>query len=313
MKSSSTDSSRDNAGRYLAIGGLGLLLGLALAEVLLRSLVVPIIDSRANRVYQVYSAELPDAVLGDSHLYRPFINSERFANLARAGSSPHALEIVAREYFRRIEPGRVIVEASPQLFNLLMQQRKAQHHDEYFSHNFGLPLHLLVLEPGISRELATAWNVPAQVRKAEVARGRKKRKGALVERVAADRRALSEQQRREVTAARIQSNRPVRAVAESSGFAAYRRTLDFLLSRGARVCMAKTPVTDLYRQMARDDPNHGAAERVLRELASELGIPFVDAVDLDLPLAVDSFTNPDHLTTGMGELYAARLEQACFR
>ena len=54
-------------------------------------------------------------------------------------------------------------------------------------------------------------------------------------------------------------------------------------------------------------------ERALRDLASELGIPFVDYLDLDLPLAVDSFTNPDHLTTRMGELYAARLEQACFQ
>ena len=83
----------------------------------------------ANRVALIYHAELPDAVFGDSHLYRPFIDSERFANLARAGSSPHALEIVAREYFRHVDPGRVIVEASPQLFNKLMQTRTAQHHD----------------------------------------------------------------------------------------------------------------------------------------------------------------------------------------
>ena len=313
MKSSSTGSSRESASRYLAIVGVGLLLALALAEVLLRTLVVPIIDSRPNRIHQIYHAELTDAVLGDSHLYRPFINSEHFANLARAGSSPDALEIVARQYFRHIDPGRVIVEASPQLFNPLMQARKAQHHDEYFSHNFGLPVQILVFEPGISRELAAIWNVPALLRQAEVARGRKKRGGPIVERAAARRRGLGDPERRKLTAARIQSNRPVPTVAASGAFAAYRRTVDFLLSRGARVCLARTPVTELYRQMARDEPNHLAADRALRDLASELGIPFVDYLDLDLPLAVDSFTNPDHLTTRMGELYASRLEQACFQ
>ena len=45
MKSSFTGSSRESASRYLAIVGVGLLLALALAEVLLRTLVVPIIDS----------------------------------------------------------------------------------------------------------------------------------------------------------------------------------------------------------------------------------------------------------------------------
>ena len=316
MKTSSTASSssaqRESPGLYLAIGASGLLLALVLAEVLLRTLVTPVIDSRANRVGLVYRASRPDAVLGDSHLYRPFINSERFANLARAGSSPHALEIVAREYFRHIEPGRVILEASPQLFNGLMQQRLAQHHDEYFSHNFGQPAFLHVFEPGISRELASVWDVRGLLRAAQVARGRQRREGAYTERQAAQRRALSAEARRELTAARIRSNHPVPDVTRSEGFAAYSRTLDFLLSRGARVCLARTPVTDLYREMSGKDAAYLAAEGALRNLAAERGVRFVDYLDLDLPLRVDAFTNPDHLTTSMGELYAARLEQACF-
>ncbi len=305
-------SSGESAGRYLTIGGTGLLLGLIVAEVLLRALVVPIIDSQPNRIHLIYHAELPDAVLGDSRLYRSFINSERFANLARAGSSPHALEIVAREYFRHVDPGDVVVEASPQLFNELMQTRRAQRHDEYFTHNFGLPFQLYVFEPGISRELASVWDFPGLLHEAEVARGSKKLGGPLSEREAARRRALSEDERRELTAARIESNRPVPDVRTSSGFSAYRRTLDFLLSRGARVCLARTPVTDLYLAMSRDEPNHVAAEQALRDLAAELGIRFVDYVDLDLPLTPGTFTNPDHVTTRMGEVYAASLERACF-
>lgn len=317
MKSSSTDSSSgssagESASRYLGIAGSGLLLGLLLAEIGLRALVVPIVDSRPNRVDLVYHASLPDAVLGDSHLYRPFINSERFANLARAGSSPHALEVVAREYFRHVEPGRVIVEASPQLFNRLMQTRKAQGHDAYFTQNIGLPFQLYVLEPGIARELASVWDVSGLLHKAKVARGRTKLDGPIAQREAALRRALSDEERREATTARILSNRPVSDVAASEGFAAYRRTLELLLSRGARVCLARTPVTELYLELSRAEPHHVAAEEALRALAGELGVRFVDFVDLDLPVAVDAFTNPDHVTTRTGELYATRLERACF-
>ena len=303
---------RESPTLYLSIGALGLVAFLALSELALRLFVVPVIDSRANRVHLVYGATNPDVVLGDSHLYRPFINSERFANLARAGSSPQALEIVAREYFRSMAPGRVIVEASPQLFRELMERRKAQRHDEYFTHNFALPFHLYVFEPGISRELAALWD-PAALRKAtEDARGRRHTAGIYVEREAARRRALGMDERRELTRSRLVSNRPVADVRSSHSFAAYRRTLEQLQARGAKLCLARTPVTDLFLQMSRNDSQYVAAEQVLRELADELGIRFVDYLDLELPLTVDAFTNPDHLTTRVGEIYAERLERACF-
>jgi hypothetical protein len=325
MKSSSTGSSdvsgASDAGggsearaavRYLLIVALGAGLALALAEGLLRRYVVPIEDGRANRVALVYDAPRADAVLGDSHLYRAFINSETFANLARAGSSPHALEIVAREYYRHRAPGRVIVEASPQLFNPVMQQRKAQGHDAYFAQNLGLPFVLYVFEPGVSRELARLADPAKLQHAAEVARGRRKTDGPVVRREAAVRRALPDAERLRQARARVDSNRPVQGVVASEGFAAYRRMLELLQARGARVCLARTPVTDLYLEVSRNDPAYRETENALRTLADELSIPYVDFVDLDLDLAVDSFTNPDHLTTKAGGGYAKRLEAACF-
>ena len=300
------------ATRYLLFVAAGTVLALGLAEGLLRHYVIPIDDGRASRVALVYEAPLPDAVLGDSHLYRAFINSETFANLARAGSSPEALEIVAREYYRHRAPGRVIVEASPQLFNRALQEKHAQGHDAWFTQNVGLPLVLYVFEPGVSRELARMGDLEALRHAAEVARGRKRTSGKIVEREAALRRALSDEERRQETRARIASNRPVAEVAASPGFVAYRRMLELLQARGARVCLARTPVTDLYLEMSRDDPAYREADAALRHLAGELAIPYVDFRDLGLDLAVDSFTNPDHLTTRAGGIYAARLEAACF-
>jgi len=282
------------------------------AEILLRLLVLDVEDGRAHRVQVVYRASRPDVVLGDSHLYLPFVNSERFVNLARAGSSPHALEIVAREYFRHVDPGRVIVEASPQLFRELMQVRLEQGHERYFTHNFGQPFAVAVLEPGISRELAALWDFPALLKSADVARGRRKTGGPIVEREAQRRRDLDEDERNELTRSRIQSNRPVPQVRTSPGFLAYRRMLEDLKARGAEVCLARTPVTDLYVRLSGEDPVYVETEAALRQLATELDVPFVDFLDLELPFDVASFRNPDHLTTRAGELYAARLERACF-
>ena len=318
MKSSSTDSSdgpvtgHHEAKIYLWILAAGLALGLVTAEILLRTFVLDVVDGRAHRVRVVYEAHESDVVLGDSHLYLPFVNSERFVNLARPGSSPHALEIVAREYFRHRAPGRVIVEASPQLFRSLMQQRKDQHHDRYFTHNFGQPFVLAVFEPGISRELAALWNFAALRKSADVARGRRRLDGPIVERQAQRRRSQTREMRVAAARGRIQSNRPVAEVRTSPSFLAYRRMLEDLKEAGATVCLARTPVTELYLTLSAQDPVYVDAETALRELATELDLPFVDFLDLDLPFDVASYRNPDHLTTRAGELYATRLERACF-
>ena len=124
---------------------------------------------------------------------------------------------------------------------------------------------------------------------------------------------MTEAEHRKATRGRITSNRPIQEMAAGDGFAAYRRTVDLLLARGARVCLARTPVTRLYLELSREEPRHAEADNALAELARERGIPYVDFVDLGLNLDdLTSFTNPDHLTTSAGERYAARLEEACF-
>lgn len=315
MKSSSTASSETarSPGLYLALTLAGVIASLAVAEVVLRVFVVPITGSRAHRVHLVYTASHADVVLGDSHLFVPFVNSERFVNLAAPGSSPQALEIVAREYFRHVEPGRVILEASPQLFRGSMELRRAQRQDEYYTQNIGLPVNMYVFEPGIVRQLAGLWSWSAHVEKMEAARLRGLRAGAHVERRRLLRASLSAEDHMMQTAVRVKQNRPMPNVERSESFAAYRRMLDALLQRGARVCMARTPVTRLYLEKAGKDERYVRVETALRNLAAARDVRFVDFEDLGLRLdVVVDFTNPDHLTTRAGERYAARLEAACF-
>jgi hypothetical protein len=201
-----------------------------------------------------------------------------------------------------------------------MQRRLAQQHDEWFSLNsflspwvnIRLPFVPYVFEPGISRELAAFGDWQALGERAARARGREKAEGAIVEREAAMRLALPASERRSQARDRVRSNRPVAELPESPAFQAYRRLLTFLGERGARVCLAAPPVSDAYLEAAFDDPDHGRAERALRDLAREHGSAYVDFRDLDLDLEVASFTNADHLTTRAGADYSARLENACF-
>ena len=309
----SVDSAeRRAAARYVLVFAAGMLAALALAEWLLRSFVVPIEDGRANRVHVVYNAVNPDVVLGDSHLYRAFLNDPRFENLARGGSSPGALEIVAREYFRHLEPGRVIVEASPQLFSRIPEKRGSQRHDGFFTMNWGLPLQAYVFEPGISREIARLWDIPGLLHEANVARQRHRTDGGFVKRIAKKRLDLTASERRRMTRERIDANRPVAGVRRSESFAAYRRTIEALLERGARVCMANSPVTQLYLDMSADDARFVEADEAIRELAVGRSVPFVDFRDLGLELDVTAFTNPDHVSTITGERYSSRLVAACY-
>jgi hypothetical protein len=324
MKSSSTDSSdptaagpaaessaRD-ASRYLAVLLAGLLAGLCGAELLLRLYIVPVIDSRANRVHVVYNAHNPDVVLGDSHLYRSFLRNHDFENLARPGSSPGALEIVAREYFRRLDPDRVILQASPQLFSPTLHREGRQLHDRWFRLNVGLPFVPYVFEPGIVRELAALADWDGLRHRTDVALGRTVLDGPHVRKEAARRRALDPDALREAGETRARQNRPTARFEDQPGFAAYSRMLAFLVERGARVCMLTTAVDDAYLAAAAQDPLHRRADAALRQLAAAHGVRFVDFRDLGLEFDVADFTNADHLTTAAGVRFSDRAIEACF-
>ena len=320
MKNSSIDSS-DLAPaaegsvalrRYLAILFTGLLAGLLAAEIALRVFIVPIIDSRANRVHRIYNAQNPDVVLGDSHLYRSFIRSNGFENLARPGSSPAALEIVAREYFRRLDPGRVILQASPQLLNAGMHLEGSQQHERWFRLNLGLPFVPYLLEPGISRELGALLDWPALRQRREVALGRTVLDGVHVQKEAVRRRALGHAELREAADIRLRQNRPIPDFESGASLAAWVRLLEYLVQRGARVCVLTTAVDEAYLKSAAQEPLHARAGAVFRELAATHGARFVDFRDLDLELDVADFTNADHLTTRAGGRFAARAQEACF-
>ena len=314
MKSSSTDSSSFRRYRhYLALILIGVVIALTVTEVLLRLYVVPIENTRPNRVHMVYTGKQPDVILGDSHFYRGFITTSGYANLARGGSSPAALEIIAREYFRFREPGRVIVEASPQLFNRLMQNRGPQQHDEYFGQNVGLPFALYVFEPGIARYAGSLVDISELKRRAAVALNQRVGVSRFERRIQHERPRRPPERLRKRAAGRVRHDRPVDGIRESEGFAVYRRLLDFLKQRGAQVCMVRTPVDELFLELIADDESYREAQRALEETAREFGFRYVDFRDLPVKLVDRHFMNADHLGTEGAALFGPAVLRACYR
>ncbi len=310
MSSSSTDSSNARSYATLVLVGIGVVL--AATELLLRWLVVPIDEGWPHRVDLVYRAEGGDVVLGDSHMFRGFVSQDAFVNLAGGGSSGRALEIVAREYFRHRDPGRVIVAASPQIFNPSRESAGAQQHEQYFGQNFGLPFQLYVFERGIARRVSWLLD-PGGLLKRDRQAQRRKRPGNRVDAVLAREMArLGEAERLEFVRRIVAKNRPVGDLRDAEGFAAYRRMLESLAERGARLCLVRTAVIAGFEEIAGEDARFVAAHQLLRDLADELSLRYVDYREVGLHFGDELFIDPDHLTATGADLFSRAVVAACF-
>ena len=310
------DASGDAASRRYALTILGaIVLALVGLEAALRLLVVPVEEGWAHRVDLVYRASNPDAVLGDSHFFRGFVTQDEFTNLAGGGSSPEALEIVAREYFRFVDPGRVIVAASPQLFTRARAAAGAQEHDEYFGQNhlpFRMPFQLYVFEPGIARAVSWLRDPGDLLERAAMSRARRvpgNGPDSVLQRKMAQ---MGAAELRAYTLRTVAKNRPVDDLAESPGFASYRRLLDFLVERGARVCVVRTAVTPLFEELTRDDPDYVAAHRLLRETAKARGLRYVDSRAVLPDLGAQYFIDADHLAATGSAMFSQAVIRACY-
>ena len=309
MSSSSTASSDRTASRYVAALLVGVVLALAVAEWALRALVVPLEEGWSHRVDLVYRGESGDVVLGDSHTFRGFVSQDDFVNLSAGGSSVPAMEVVAREYFRHREPGRVIVAADPQLFVSKRDSAGTQQHDEYFGQNLGLPFQLYVFEPGIARmlgELADPRTLRRRIAMAEARREPGNRLDASLQRkwLHGDR---ADQLRRIAD-----RNRPMEDLPSTGSFAAYRRLIESMQARGARLCMLATPVAAAMEGIIDEDPPYRAARVALRALARDLEVPLVEPAALGVEFPDELFIDPDHLTATGAERFSSAAIAACF-
>ena len=78
---------------------------------------------------------------------------------------------------------------------------------------------------------------------------------------------------------------------------AYQRAIEFLLERGAKVCLFRTPVTATYVATEKliADSRYEEFDRYIKELSRSLSVRFVDFRELPFEFDDSKFFNQDHM------------------
>jgi hypothetical protein len=284
---------------------VGLLAAVAITlltvEMLLRALVIPIANTSPHRAYLLYTAQSSDVVIGDSHVYRDFLGSDRFVNLGRGGATVGEMKAIARAFYARHSPGRAIVQASPHLFS---QPTSRELLDKQFTSMIRSPVLIAAFEPAIAMHLGRVW---------DLGRLRREREEAETHRTLVGRwHLIRAAERRRRTRRRVDLQRPNWNAQARLTLRAYDEMLSYLTDRGVTVCMLRPPVSREYIEMTEDDPDYLEAERVFADLAARHEIRFVDFRDLGLDLPSSAFLNQDHITPATSGVFVRAVESACF-
>jgi hypothetical protein len=282
-------------------------LALALpASVALVKYVVEPNDRVVHSLELVQRETATDAAFGDSHFAWGFVGSADFPTIAAEGETIADMELRVRYYYRNKKPGRVIIEGDPHEFavykldrathayldNMDNQfwQRFVSHHRPYLGLYWGR-----LLDRGFGgfrakNELRYGWIVGSERWS-----------------------ALDTTARLALSAARVQHHLPSDNFRETPFAQSYQRTLAFLRSRGAEICVVTSPVSSEYFKYASREPGLAAVRSFIQETAEGHGARYVDFYDLYAKPEYDSyFRDMDHLNAIGAPRFTAKAVTACF-
>jgi hypothetical protein len=125
--------------------------------------------------------------------------------------------------------------------------------------------------------------------------------------------ALDSTVRMERARARVLKQTPVAGFEQQLFAQSFRRTLAYLRSRGADVCVLTTPVTYEYYTYAIRDSSTLAALRFLQQTAEQYGARYVDLFDVFARPELGSyFHDQDHLNRLGAPAFTEKAISACF-
>ncbi len=108
----------------------------------------------------------------------------------------------------------------------------------------------------------------------------------------------------------VRAHTPVTNFKERDEARIYRQMIDFLISRGAKVCLVNYPVDTFYRQRADAIPVFAEVREFYRSIALEKHIPYVSFWDrFDDP---SIYQNTDHVNQKGSAILAPEARRACF-
>ncbi len=278
---------------------LGIILFIFIAEVFLRTYVIPQ-DNLSRIAVSVYESEKQDVLIGDSQFVYGFPQGlPQFENLSNDGMPVEAMEIILREYYRHNEPSRVIIIAGPQMLAKNRVERGDWGFNDFFKPNvIDHPFMLYTFEKLVSRNLAdlSKWTGGMH---------HEKFKEEMWEEMEID-------ERMEITRKRLEIQRPAENFINTRNFNSYYRIIELLKDKNADICLLRMPVSVEYLELTRNDTDYMAAEAAFKEMAGSYGVKYVDF--RQIPLSYDSsfFLNSDHLNEKGRKLFATHAGEFCF-
>jgi len=298
--------SSGNSKLYIYLVICTVLLCLGIGEWIVRSYIVPIPSTTPNQVHLIYTKIDRNIVVGDSHFYRTFIANDDFLNLGLGGTTIPMMKIIVEQYFKYDQPGKVIIEASPQLFSEDYLGRNTQGYEGYFNQNYPLTIKIYILEPGIG-----SWikNINSMEDFSRLVEDRKE--GEMDLTVTGNWKKIDAQDRLIRTRNRVRKQEPDIPVSQEVVIT-YEEMIGFLVERGADVCMFRTPVDETYLETIEANLSFAKSLEIFQNIAIEYGVPYVDFQDLNYDFSLDKFINQDHITPMASADIAPLIYSACF-
>jgi len=272
-----------------------------------------------------------DAILGDSHVGVSQL-MPGYAFLGQPGQQPAELLRLVHHLYDRRPPRRVIVQAAPQWFGDYHRGRKLMLTDGAFAPVFfGLqPLILsrtyrTVLFDNLAADGKAILNIALPVAaKAAVPRPTPEETLAWVQdwlRLESERgpkftwAELPADKRRLLTISRVYDQNPVPGFATSPAATDYEKAIAYLQSRGAKVCLFRTPVTTLYLETEKliADSRYSQFNDYIARVAQKHSVPFINFASLPYTFDDDQFSNQDHMLGTTAAKVWPLVAERCFK
>ena len=279
----------------------------ASSEAIIRLKVVPTHNDYKYRDLFL-GAKSPNAIFGDSHAAYSLIGLDDFVNLAYPGNSFLSISGRVRLYFRHRTPNKVILQAGPHHFSRDFLNWRPDDVEDFEKFLKGRSPWALKLFENIHRqEVFRYWAmivyggefVPSHEFLPD---GSRLEKG-LYTRIPPD-------IQRAGAARTLRILEPVPGFEDTRVAAEYGKTIDFLQSKGAQVCLVTLPVVALLRAGIAEFEAYRRAQKFFEDLARSRGMKYLNLGTWELP--DELFADAHHLNAVGGRAISDDVLKGCF-
>jgi hypothetical protein len=292
---------------------------------------------RFNAYHQVYVKQVAladphNAVFGDSHVGQ-ISYLKGFDFFGQAGQKPEELLRLVRFLYTFNRPNYIILEMAPQwVSSYHISSPEVMLTDEALPPR-GFPIHFLILSKYFRESVrtnliddaagaigaaisskASATELSSLPSEGQVKLLTEEWRTLMNTRPNANWAMMERSKRQALTLHRLSAQNPVANFDQIPGAQELEKAIDFLVGRGAKLCLYRTPVTSDYLELSRKIPEsrYDAFFDYARMIAARRTLPFVNFSDLGYVFDDSKFINQDHLTGLSATDVWPLVKHACF-